>query len=141
MGKPVQLGIFDQPSLNIARAIKEALNNDVRDSGLSREQIIDRMNALADNYGVCLTRGNSSRLTLEVFEKWINPSDMSRQMPLKALPVFCAAVRRYSAIDVIVQPIGLMAITDKEQKLLAWAEAQLTVKEQRRKIRKLEAEL
>ncbi len=141
MSKATQLSLFDQPTLNVSRSIKDALNSDVRESKLSREQIVDRMNDLADRYGVSLTHGNSKRLTIEIFEKWLNPSDITRQIPLKALPVFCAAINRHSAIDALTKSIGLRVIGDREQKLLDWAEAKLTVKEQRRKIRKLEAEI
>lgn len=141
MTKPIQLNLFNQPTLNVAKPIKDAMNNDVRDSGLSREQIVDRMNELANRFGICLNRGNSKRLTIEVFEKWLNPSDLSRQMPLKALPVFCAAVETCSTIDALTRPLGLRVIGDRDQKLLAWAEAKMAVKAHGRKIRKLEAEL
>jgi hypothetical protein len=62
-------------------------------------------------------------------------------MPLKALPVFCAAVEKCSTIDVLARPLGLRVIGDRDQKLLAWAEAKMAVKEHGREIRKLEAEL
>ncbi len=141
MTKPIQLSLFNQPTLNVAKPIKDAMNNDVRESGLSREQIVDRMNEIADSFGICLNRGNSKRLTIEVFEKWLNPTELSRLMPLKALPVFCASVGRYSAIDVLTRPMGLRVIGDRDQKLLAWARAKMAVKEHGRTVRKLEAEL
>ena len=141
MNKPQQLNLFDQPTLNVARSLKDAMNNDVRESGLSREQLADRMNLIADQHGVSLTRGTSKRLTVEVLEKWLNPSELTRQIPLKALPIFCAAVGNYSAIEVLARPLGLRVIAERDQKLLAWAEAKLAVKQQGQKIRRLEAEL
>ena len=110
MNKPQQLNLFDQPTLNIARPIKDAMNKDVRESNLSREQIVDRMNLLADQHGVCLTRGTSKRLTVEVLEKWLNPSELTRQIPLKALPIFCAAIGSCSAIEVLTRPLRLRVI-------------------------------
>ena len=92
MKQPRQLSLFDQPTLNITKGIKDAMAADIRDSNLSREQIVDRMNTLAERYGVCLSHGNSKQLTMEIFEKWLNPSELARLIPLKALPVFCAAV-------------------------------------------------
>lgn len=141
MNKPQQLNLFDQPTLNIAPAIKEAMNADMRACGRSREQVVDRMNTLAAQYGVCLTRGTSKRLTMEVFEKWLNPSDLTRQIPLKALPVFCAAVGNCSTLNVLARPMGLRVIGERDQKLLSWAEAKMAVKRHGRQIRKLEAEL
>jgi hypothetical protein len=88
--KPIQLSLVNQHTLNVDQPIKDAMNNDVRNNGLNREQIVGRMNELAGRYGTCLSRGNRKRLTIEVFEKRLNPADLSRQMPLKALLVFCA---------------------------------------------------
>ncbi len=139
MNKPIQLELFNQPTLNVVKPVKEALNNDVRTCGLSREQIVDRMNDLAASYGVGLVSGNGKRLTIDTFEKWLNPNDMNRQIPLKALPVFCAAVGKCSAIDVMVQPMGLRVIGDREQKLLSWAEAKMAIKEKNKIVRKLES--
>jgi len=141
MPRAIQLSLFDEPTLNVARPVKEALNDDVRASGLSREQIVDRMNLLAERYGVNLARGNNRRLTIEIFEKWLNPNDLKRQIPLKALPVFCAAVGQCSAMDVLTRPMGLRVIGDRDQKLLAWAKAKMVVKEQGRRIRRIESEL
>jgi hypothetical protein len=141
MTKPQQLSLFNQPTLNISKEIKEAMNNDVRESGLSRELLVDRMNNAAERYGICLARGTGNRLTLETLEKWLNPSDLTRQMPLKAVPIFCVAVGKSTVIDVLAKPIGLRVIDDHDQKLLAWAEAKMAIKKHGRKIRKLEEEL
>jgi hypothetical protein len=134
--KPIQLSLVNQHTLNVDQPIKDAMNNDVRNNGLNREQIVGRMNELAGRYGTCLSRGNRKRLTIEVFEKRLNPADLSRQMPLKALPVFCAAVETCSTIDVLTRPLGLRVIGDRDQKLLAWAEAKMAVKAHGRQIRK-----
>ena len=55
----------------MARPLKMAMNDDVRESGLSREQLVDRMNELAVMYGICLANGNCKRLTMETR----NPGD------------------------------------------------------------------
>lgn len=138
---PIQLGLFDQPTLNAIRPIKKAMNADVRDCGRSREQIVDRMNDLAARYGVSLVNGNCKRLTIETFEKWLNANELNRVIPLKALPVFCAATGRCSVMDVLARPLGLRVIDDRDQKLLAWAKAKMTIKEKNRIVRKLESEL
>jgi len=142
MNKPTQLGLFDIPSLNVASAVKEALIKDVKESGLSREQVVDRMNRLAENYGIRLAKGNGGGvLTMDIFEKWLNPNDVSRQIPTKAVPVFCAATGGASVVEAMIRPIGLVVVGEREQKMLAWAEAKLAIKEHGRKVRKIEAEL
>lgn len=140
--RPIQMDLFsDQLTLNIAKAIKVAMNDDVRSSAYTRERIVDRMNDLAERHGVCLAHGNSKQLTLETLEKWLNAADLTRLIPVRALPVFCAAVGQYSALHAIAQPLGLRVIGEKEQKLLAWAEAKLEVQKRSRQIRRIEAEL
>jgi len=52
MTQAVQLSLFDQPTLNITRDLKISMNEAVSECGLSREQIVDAMNNLADRYGV-----------------------------------------------------------------------------------------
>ncbi|BBO74371.1 hypothetical protein DSCW_17880 [Desulfosarcina widdelii] len=143
MNKPItiQLGLFDQPTLNVIRPIKQVMNTDVRECGLSREQIVDRMNDLAARFGVCLVSGNCKRLTVETFEKWLNPNELNRSIPLKALPVFCAAVERCSVIETLARPLGLRIVDDREQKLLSWAKAKMDIKEKNRIVRRIESEL
>lgn len=138
---PIQLELFDQPTLNVARDIKIAMNEDMKASGKSREQIVDLMNDLAFRYGVSLVHGNSPKLTLEAFEKWLNVSDLSRQIPLKALPVFQAATGHHETLNVLARAIGLRVVGPREQKMLDWAEAKMAIKKHANRIKKLEAEI
>ena len=112
--KPVQLSIFDQPTLNISADLTRAMHEAVKNSDMSREQIVDRMNDLADRYGVRMVNGNTTKLTMTTFEKWINPDDPSRQIPVRALPIFCAAVGRPDICDIILQSPGDDWRTEKD---------------------------
>ena len=138
---PHQTTLFDFPTLNITRPLKEHMNALVKGSNYSREQLVERMNDLAERYGVTLVGGNGSRLTLDTFEKWINPQDISRQMPIKALPVFCAILRDVSILNIIAQPLGAEVIGPDDRKKLEWAEEKLTVQQKLRRIREIEREL
>jgi len=137
----IQLDIFDRPTLNIAKAYKIAMNDDIRESNLSRAQVLDRMNDLAERHGVCLVHGNGKLLTIGTLDKWLNPADLSRQMPAKAIPLFCAATGRHKTMDAVAVSLGLRVIGQREQKMLRWADAKITVKEQQKMIRKIEGEL
>jgi len=103
---------------------------------LSRERIVDRMNDLAGRYGVGLV--SNGRLTLDTFEKWINPSELNRQMPMKALPIFCAVINDHSALDVLARPLGVMVIGEDDQRLLKWAKAYFCARDARKAMRQLE---
>jgi hypothetical protein len=87
------------------------------------------MNQLAARFGIPLT-GNG-RLTLDTLEKWLNPEDTSRPIPLRALPVFCAVLRDHSALDALVRPLGLRVIGQEEARKPQWADAQLKIREYR----------
>lgn len=138
---PHQMPLFNTPSLNISRQLKEHMNALVKNSSLSRELIVDKMNDLAEKYGIVLVPGNGKRLTLETFEKWINPNEMTRQMPIKALPVFCAVLRDISSFNILTQPLGAKVIGSDERRKLEWAEAKLDVQRKNRKIREIEKSL
>ena len=139
--QPMQLSLFDVPTLNVTRQIKEVMNAAAKDCGLSREQVVDRMNELGDRYGVSLISGNGKGLTLDTFEKWINSSEMGRQMPIKALPVFCAVVGDASALDVLARPLGYRVIDRDDQMLLKWAKANLSARDARKTMRRIEGDL
>jgi len=139
--QPQQLSLFDAPTLNVARQIKGVMNAAAKNCGRSREELVDRMNELAARYGVSLVSGNGKELSLDTFEKWINPSELGRQMPIKALPVFCAVVGDASALDVLARPLGYRVIGPDDQQFLKWAKANMSARQARRTMRRIEDEL
>ena len=69
-----QPGLFDRaPSLNVLREMKAAMAAAADGCGLSREGLCERMNELADRYGVRLVKGTGQHLTMATLEKWLNP--------------------------------------------------------------------
>jgi len=141
MREPVQLSLFEVPTFNTVRDQKEAMNIAAKNCGLSRDQIVDQMNDLGRRYGINLVKGNGSRLTLDTLEKWLNSADITRQMPMKALPVFCAVVGDVGPLDVLAKPLGAKVIGPGDQKLLRWAKTYHAVKKGRQALRQLESEL
>jgi hypothetical protein len=136
-----QLKLFSMPTLNILREVKEAMATAARECGMSREELCDRMNGLADKYGVCLVGGRGSRLSLDTLEKWLNPADKEHLPSIKALPVFCAATGSIEPARAIFGPLGWQIIGDQDARLLEWARLHHKVKGHREQMRKLEAEL
>ena len=137
----VQPGLFDAPSLYIVADLKAAMNGAAKECGLSREQILDRMNELGERYGVKLVTGNGRRLSLETLEKWLAPQETGRIIPLKTLPIFCAAVNNHGPIAVIAKSLGLRVIGEKEINQLEWAKANLKARAARRRMKQLEDSL
>lgn len=136
MKKPFQISLFNAPTFNIVRVQKESMKAAAKKCGLSREQIVEQMNDLAGRYGVNLA--SNGVLKLETFEKWINPNELNRQMPMKALPIFCAVVNDTSAIDALSRPVGCRVIDHDDQQLLKWARAYFKAKDARQTMRCLE---
>jgi len=137
-----QLGLFDQaPTLNVLRDLKTAMAKAADASGLSRDELCDRINQLADRYGVRLVKGTGPNLTMATFEKWLNPEDKERVIPAKALSVFCAATNSIEPMQVLTAPLGWRVIDEKQAKLLTWAEHYHKGKDIRAKMKKLESEL
>ena len=123
-----QLGLFTTaPTLNVLRDLKMAMATAAKATGLSREALCDRINTLADRYGVRLVKGPGPNLTVDTFEKWLNPEDKERVIPTKAMPVFCAAVESIEPMQVLVAPLGWRIIDDKQAKLLQLAELEMDV--------------
>jgi hypothetical protein len=134
-----QLPLFERPSLNVIKSYKKALHQAAKNSRLSREQILDRMNELATVHGIHLV--SNGRLKMDTFEKWLNPNDLGRQMPMNALPVFCSVVGETSAIDALAVPVGAKVIGPEDHKLLKWARAYFRAQNARKEMRSLEREL
>lgn len=68
---PTQLNIFHHSGLHtVVRDVKEALNRAVKDSGHSRDQVLDRMNELARRHGMALnSKAGVSKDLTEVAER------------------------------------------------------------------------
>lgn len=137
-----QLGLFTTaPTLNVLRDLKVAMATAAKATGLSREALCDRINELADRYGVRLVKGTGPNMTVDTLEKWLNPEDKERVIPTKAMTVFCAAVESIEPMQVLVAPLGWRIIDEKKSKLLALAELDRDVKRKKAMMRKLEAEI
>lgn len=136
-----QLNLFSMPTLNVLRDVKAAMATAYKESGLSRDELCDRMNELADRHGVCLAGGRGQKLALATLEKWLNPEDREHLPSIKALPVFCAATGSIEPARAIFGPLGWQVIGDQDARLLEWARLHHKVKGHREQMRKLEAEL
>jgi len=137
-----QLGLFSHgPTLNVLRDLKVAMAKAADATGLSRDELCDRINQLADRYGVRLVKGTGPNLTLATLEKWLNPEDKERVIPAKGLPVFCAAVNSIEPMQVMAAALGWRVIDEKQARLLRLAELDQEVKRKQAMMKKLKAEL
>jgi hypothetical protein len=71
-------------SLNVTSDLKKALQRAIKDCGLSRIQIADRMNELLQKEGM------DEEVSLDVINSWTK-DDPKRLIPTKFIPFFCEA--------------------------------------------------
>lgn len=136
-----QLSLFSQPTLNVNLVLKEKMAICVKNSGLSRDDVLGRMNVLADRYGVRLNRGAGKQLNMATFEKWLNPTAMEHVPPVNSLVIFCAAIGDNSCLAVLANPLGAQLIEEPDVTLLQWAQEYQRAKLARKNMKKLEADL
>jgi hypothetical protein len=136
-----QLSLFNQPSLNVGKKLKEQMSLSARNSKYSREELLDRMNDLASRYGVRLVRGNGSGLTMATLEKWLNPEAMEHTPGINSLMIFCAALDDLEPMREVLAPLGGMLIDEDDVKLLLWAKEYQRAKDARNRMRRLELDL
>jgi len=136
-----QLNLFKKQSLNVSREFKECLAEVVSISGLSRAEFLDRMNAVADRFGVRLMKGNGNGLTMATFEKWLNVDQGQYVPPLSALTVICEVGNTIEPLQIFARALGIQVIDEQQSRLLTWAEAYHQAQNARKKLKKLEAEI
>lgn len=137
---PTQLTIFSNSGLHtVVRDVKDALNQSVKASGQSRDQILDRMNELAKRQNMVLN--GKVGVSKDLFEKWLNIEDDSRVPGIKGLSLLCAALGTIQPMAVMIAALGGMAIDGEDVKLLEWARVYHKTKTLRKRMRKIEEEL
>ena len=105
--------------------LKKALNLAIKQSGLSRYQIADKMNEL-------LLGESRTEVTKEAIDSWTR-SEEDKNIPIKYLPYFCMATNSILPIEAILRPLGLRAISGKKINLLELGEAEVLRLESERK--------
>jgi hypothetical protein len=122
----------------VTKEVKKAIAKAVQASGLSREQAMDKVNTLARAYGVTLIKGNGVEISIETWEKWLNPADETRVPGMKALTVICAAFDTMEPLRPMAELAGGRVIDKKEAKLLEWAKAYQRARKARQEMKTLE---
>lgn len=108
---------------------------------LSRAQVVDRMNAIADRYGVKLTTGRARLLTIHILDKWLAPNDTDDVPPLAALEIFMLAVQSFEPLECFAEFNGCKLLTPDEGVFYEYGKAKFEAKERARKLKRLEEDL
>ena len=134
-----QYSLFDEETLiDVTPRLKAAMAAAIRKSGLSVDQVADKMNALGERSGVRLNR-NAKRLSKETLEKWINPNDTTHIPGLNAIQAFVRALGDPRPLAVLAEACGMQVITEEQARLLRAAEIDAEISRLRAQKKALEA--
>ena len=109
--KPQQLSLFTE-STQIMQAgafisaIKAAMRRTAAESGMSREQIVDAMNAITMATGKRLTAGRSKGIHKDTLDKWLASEEAEHVPPLLAVHVFCVATKSHTPLVAWITLLG-----------------------------------
>lgn len=120
-------------------SVKTSMRIAAKEDHRSREEIVDRMNELADAAGVSITGGNAHQLSLATFEKWLSPTATDQIPSLRALVVFCEVVGAVSPLSALAEPLGARVIDADQAAVLRVAEIEQEIKKLKKQKRMLEA--
>ncbi len=127
-------------SLNPVPKLKASMRKALKQSALSREQVVEEMNRLASLEGLT-TGGRSQKITLALLEKWVAGSAQNQVIPLKFLPIFCKVMGDITPLIVLAKCLGCEVILEEDQKLLLWAKIEREKRRAAKRARKLAEEL
>jgi hypothetical protein len=108
---------------------------------LSREQLVDKMNAIAKRYGYKITVGRGRVLTLAVLEKWLNPNEIDDDPPIKAFQVFMLALGSLEPLRLLAEFNGCILITSDEARFYRYGKAKYEAKERAGELKQLEKDI
>lgn len=123
--RPV-LGMEDAGELcvEIAAAVKRAL----RETGLSREQLVDRINNLLG-----LSRGGAERppLSIHMLNHYLS-KPVEYPLPAFVLPAIASITGSVEPIRPLVEPLGARVISEADVRLMTLGKLEATINEMQR---------
>lgn len=105
---------------------------------VGRKLLVDKINLIAGEAEVRLTGGSGTSISKDTLDKWLSPSDMSHPPSILAGLVFCRACDNFEPLRMIVQALGLDLMTPEDKRLRDYGEADLKMKEARKRKKRLE---
>ncbi len=108
---------------------------------LSRDQLVDRMNAIAKQNGVKLTVGRGQVLTLAVLEKWLAVNDPYDVPPIPAFVVFMLAVGSFEPLCMLAELNGCKVITEAQNVFYEYGKEKFEAKYNAKRLKALENQL
>ena len=120
------------PHLDLSLDLMAVVNRCLRNSPLSRAQILDRIN-------LCL-RDSDKHISIIAFNKWLSPSQ-ANAMPAWVLPALCWAVQNDAPFKTLLQPLSRKVIDLRGDTMRELTEKRLNAAEQMKQAKALEKQM
>jgi len=111
-----QLNLFSRTSLNPIPELKRFMRLGLKLSGLSRPEVVDRMNELIE------AEGMSRVVTLDMLNSWLKNED-HRHIPIELLTIFCRAIGSILPFQAFLIPLEAAIVKDKDLAALELGQA------------------
>lgn len=136
-----QQGLWEIVVPDSGPMLKASMNEAIKRCSLSREQIVDGMNSLAQAAGITCN-GRSQKVTLSLLDKWVAPGAKNYFIPIRLLPVFCRVVGSSLPLQALATFFdGVRVISSDDYTKLEWAKAEINARSHRKKASKLAQEV
>ena len=132
-----QLALFS-PSLNVTARLKASMREALHASRLSREEVADKMRALAQVDG--LGGGRGSTISAANLDAWV-AEGKPNLIPVNLLPLFCHVVACSEPLAILAAPLNALVVDRSEQQLLEWARVEVASRKLAKKRRRLLSEM
>ena len=127
-----QLHFRDQLALDPTDCLKIAMSEALKESSLSREQVVDEVNRLAAIAGIT-SEGRAQKISVATLDKWVARSAKAHIIPTRYIPIFCQVTGSLLPIAALLPAsAGAEIVSAEEATLLQWAK----VEQERRKLQK-----
>ncbi len=141
IGRSEQLNLFSDVNVDPGPIVKSALAASIKQSPLSREEITDKMNEIAERSGISCN-GSAQRVTLSVLDKWTAHSANKHHIPLRMLPIFCQSAGSNLVLEAYSRFFkGIRIIDEEDFQALRWARAELDLRKKKKLAKRLLEEI
>ncbi|MBI5582524.1 MAG: hypothetical protein HY892_01750 [Deltaproteobacteria bacterium] len=111
-----QLNLFSRVSLNPIPELKRMMRLAIKESGCTRDEIVDRMGDLVEAEGL------GREITFDAFSSWLKNED-NRHIPIELLTIFCKATGSLLPLQAFIAPLEATVVREKDLAALELGQA------------------
>ncbi len=102
-----QLNLFSKTSLNPIPELKRMMRLAIKESGLSRPEVADRMSDLTE------VEGMGREVSAEALQSWLK-NEADRHIPIELLVIFCRVTGSIQPLQAFLLPLSAAAVPERD---------------------------